>query len=59
VGGTIMLETFLLLNSVNTAIISNQPAVLGGLFLMLFGTFACWNSVLGIKRHLRSVTTSS
>jgi hypothetical protein len=59
VGGTIMLETFLLLNSVNTAIISNQPAVLGGLLLMLFGTFACWNSVLGIKRHLRSVATSS
>jgi hypothetical protein len=59
VGGTIMLETFLLLNSVNAAIISNQPAVLGGLLLMLFGTFACWNSVLEIKRHLRNVATSS
>jgi hypothetical protein len=59
VGGMIMLETFLLLSSVNTAIISNQPAVLGGLLLMLFGTFACWNSVLGIKRHLRSVATLS
>ena len=57
VGGMIMLA-FLLLSSSSVsvnAIIFNQPEVLGGVLLMLFGTFASWNSVLGIKRHLRSV----
>ena len=60
--GGMMLETFLLLSSSSVsvnAIIFNQPEVLGGVLLMIFGTFASWNSVLGIKRHLRSVATSS
>ena len=61
VGGMIMLA-FLLLSSSSVsvnAIISNQPEVLGGVLLMIFGTFASWNSVLGITRLLRSVATSS
>lgn len=51
--GGMMLETFLLLSSSSVsvnAIIFNQPEVLGGVLLMIFGTFASWNSVLGIKR---------
>lgn len=62
VGGMIMLETFLLSSSSSVsvnAIISNQPEVLGGVLLMIFGSFASWNSVLGIKRHICSVATSS
>ena len=59
VGGMIMLETFILLSSSSVNAISNQPAVLGGVLLMIFGTFASWNSVVGIKRHLHGVATLS